>query len=214
MKDLNYYLSLPYVATIRPDEEVGFVARIEDLPGCSADGTNRAEALERLDDLKRAWIEDALEAGHLVPEPALEEDLPSGKWLQRVPKSLHRKLSNAARKDGVSLNSLVCTILAEALGSKAARELPPGEFALGRVDASPAVGFAGATEFCSYADSAWAEDNLISAQIVTNHTCSQYYQPLGLAQRLHLLVAKFPKNSKKNLKVFHDQEEVGEFRKA
>lgn len=212
MKDLNYYLALPYVATIRPDEEGGFVARFEDLPGCSADGATAAEALERLDDLKRDWIEDALEAGHPVPEPALEEDLPSGKWVQRVPRSLHRKLSRAAKKDGVSLNALVCTVLAEAVGSKAASESSskPAVLAPAQVSAAESRWSGG----CYEVDSGWIDICVDRSVIVTNHSCSESVPNLGLADRLHLLGNKFPGNSRKNFKVFYDQEKIGEFRKA
>ena len=46
----------------------------------------------------------------------LPEDLPSGKWLQRVPRTLHLKLSALAKREGISLNQLVVSILAEAVG--------------------------------------------------------------------------------------------------
>src|SRR4030042_3075706 len=40
----------------------------------------------------------------------------SGKWVQRVPKSLHAKLAAKAEKEGVSLNTLVVSLIAEGLG--------------------------------------------------------------------------------------------------
>ena len=45
----------------------------------------------------------------------------SGKFNTRVPKSLHRKLVEAAERDGVSLNQWINTALAEAVGEAAAR---------------------------------------------------------------------------------------------
>lgn len=42
----------------------------------------------------------------------------SGQWRQRVPKSLHTRLVERARREGVSLNSLVATLLAEGIGRK------------------------------------------------------------------------------------------------
>lgn len=57
--------------------------------------------MDNLDEAKQAWIEDALESGDVVPEPAREEELPSGKWLQRVPRSLHKKLPDLAKKEQV-----------------------------------------------------------------------------------------------------------------
>ncbi len=116
MKDLNYYLRLPYTVILRPDEQGDLVARIDELPGCSAHGKSPAEALEALEEAKGLWITDCIEAGDTVPEPAKEEALPSGKWVQRVPRSLHRKLAGLAKREGVSLNHLVTSILAEAVG--------------------------------------------------------------------------------------------------
>ena len=45
-----------------------------------------------------------------------DDDLPSGKWVQRVPRSLHKRLVEVAKKEGVSLNSLVQTYLGMAVG--------------------------------------------------------------------------------------------------
>ena len=63
------------------------------------------------------WIAAAEEMGRAVPEPGAEQKY-SGKWLQRVPKSLHRRLSIAAKNEGVSLNSLATSLLAEGLGRR------------------------------------------------------------------------------------------------
>src|SRR5579863_1435636 len=119
-KDLKYYLGLPYTVVVRRDEEGDFVARVDELPGCAAHGKSAAEALRNLEEAKELWIAESLDAGQSVPEPAAEEALPSGKWVQRVPRSLHRKLTALARREGVSLNQLVSTILSEAVGAKTA----------------------------------------------------------------------------------------------
>ena len=49
------------------------------------------------------WIETKLENGFEVPKP-LEENNYSGKFVLRIPKTLHKKLALAAEKEGVSLN--------------------------------------------------------------------------------------------------------------
>jgi len=116
MRDIKYYLSLPYTVTLLPDEQGDIVARIEELPGCSAHGGTPHEALDNLEEAKRLWIEDCLESNETVPAPVAREQLPSGKWLQRVPRTLHRKLIAAARRERVSLNQLVTSILSEAVG--------------------------------------------------------------------------------------------------
>jgi predicted RNase H-like HicB family nuclease len=121
-KNLEYYLSLPYTIMLRwdGDDEI-FVAHVDELPGCSAHGATEATAISNLRDNMQVWIEDCLEAGDPIPEPAQEIELPSGKWLQRVPRSLHSKLIRLAKKEGVSLNQLVSSALAEAVGMKSRR---------------------------------------------------------------------------------------------
>ena len=42
-----------------------------------------------------------------------------GQWRQRVPRSLHEKLKIRAAQEGVSLNALVTSVLAEAVGKRA-----------------------------------------------------------------------------------------------
>ncbi|MCK4226106.1 toxin-antitoxin system HicB family antitoxin, partial [candidate division WOR-3 bacterium] len=46
------------------------------------------------------------------PLPKVMEEY-SGKFVLRVPKSLHGKLSNLAEKEGVSLNQMVVSLLSE-----------------------------------------------------------------------------------------------------
>ena len=108
---------------MRRDDEGDLVAKIDELPGCSAHGATPAEALENLAEAQQLWIEDCIEAGQPVPEPEAEEEtLPSGKWLQRVPRSLHQKLVQLARRENVSLNQLVTSMLSEAIGTKSYKE--------------------------------------------------------------------------------------------
>lgn len=121
MKDAKYYLSLPYTAVVRRDEDGDYVARIDELPGCATHGKSPKEAMQNLEEVKRAWIEDCLNEGDPIPEPATRDVLPSGKWLQRVPKTLHRDLIRLAQRENVSLNQLVTSVLSEASGARKAK---------------------------------------------------------------------------------------------
>ena len=58
-------------------------------------------------------------AGHPVPASTAGKQA-SGKFVARVPKSVHAKLSSRAKGEGVSLNTLVVSLLAEGLGKKSA----------------------------------------------------------------------------------------------
>lgn len=118
-KDLEYYLSLPYRIEIYPDDG-GYTAAIPDLPGCLTCGDSREEVLELIEDAKAGWLELALEDGHPIPEPAPAFEDYDGRFRVHSPRSLHRKLAEQARREGVSLNEFVNAVLAEAVGRKAA----------------------------------------------------------------------------------------------
>jgi antitoxin HicB len=71
-KTLEYYLSLPYPIVLIPDEDGFWFAEIPLLKGCMTQGSSREEALEMLDEAKRAWLEVSLERAHKIAEPEPE----------------------------------------------------------------------------------------------------------------------------------------------
>src|ERR1700722_7265538 len=188
MKDLNYYLGLPYTVSFHPDEEGEIRARVEELPGCEADGPTVPEALENLEELKKAWIEDAIQSGQSVPEPVAEEELPSGKWVQRVPRSLHLKLSRAAKSEGVSLNSFVTSLLAEAVGSRIAAPVEAVQHlttkAAGREMA----------DAWDQVNPGWADEPPFGEAVVAFHECRQNQPRMALAEALQLILTGHPKS--------------------
>jgi antitoxin HicB len=114
-KNLDYYLRLPYTRELIPEPEGGWFVRVKELPGCMSQGDSPDEALQMIQEALRAWLEVELENGTAIPEPRADEEF-SGKFVVRVPKSLHRKLSDSAEQEGVSLNQFINTALAEAVG--------------------------------------------------------------------------------------------------
>ena len=105
-KDLEYYMSLPYnlVVQHRSDEDgEHYVSRVLELDGCHSDGTTKAEALENLQEAMEGYLEVKLEYGDTIPEPVYADGF-NGKFLLRLPKTLHQRLSFEAKKEGVSLN--------------------------------------------------------------------------------------------------------------
>jgi len=90
-------------------------AEIAELPGCMTQGDSAAEAVEMIQDAMAGWIEIALEDGNPVPEPR-PMDTYSGKFVVRVPHSLHRDLVRAAEREGVSLNQFALVALVRAVG--------------------------------------------------------------------------------------------------
>ena len=51
------------------EEDASFIAEVPELPGCAADGTTRAEALENAQVIIDEWIETARDLGRPIPEP-------------------------------------------------------------------------------------------------------------------------------------------------
>ena len=105
-KDLIYYMSLPYSKIVRfYVDESGqyYVSQVLELDGCTSTGDTEAEALEGLRESMECYLEAKLEHGDPIPEPVQEEGF-SGKFLVRIPKSLHRRLSLESQKEGISLN--------------------------------------------------------------------------------------------------------------
>ena len=109
------YLGLPYTRELIPEPEGGWFVRIKELPGCMSQGDTPAEALAMIEDAMAGWLESALAHGQVIPEPRHDVDY-SGKFVVRVPKSMHRRLAEAAKADGVSLNQWIVAGLASALG--------------------------------------------------------------------------------------------------
>ncbi|TET42987.1 MAG: type II toxin-antitoxin system HicB family antitoxin, partial [Dehalococcoidia bacterium] len=110
-KDLDFYQNLHYPVTIHADPDGGFVAEIEELPGCMTQGETLSEVFEAIEDARRGWIQVAYENGQAIPLPREIEEY-SGKILIRIPKNLHRTLARVAKQEGVSLNQYIASLLA------------------------------------------------------------------------------------------------------
>ena len=109
-----------YPATIQPLSEKdggGYLVSFPDLPGCIADGATPEEALHQAEDAMIAWMKTATEFGDTIPSPSSpgRPSSYSGQWRMRAPKSLHAALASRAKEEGVSLNTLTITLLAEGL---------------------------------------------------------------------------------------------------
>ena len=72
-KNIDYYMSLPYTIELTPDEDGFWFAQIPLLDGCMTNGENQMDALEMVEDAKRAWLTTALEIGIAIPEPEPEK---------------------------------------------------------------------------------------------------------------------------------------------
>lgn len=118
---VDEYLNKPYTIRVvhdRDDEgHEGFVASVEELPGVLTQGDSIEEAVAQIRNAMVGWISVALEDGLEIPEPR-DPNAYSGRFLLRVPKSLHAELARQAELEGVSLNTYVMAALAQAAGRR------------------------------------------------------------------------------------------------
>lgn len=118
MKNKSQYIDYPFtIRHLSKNEGGGYLIEYPDLPGCMSDGETIDEAIENGKDAVACWIAAAKKAKRHIPFPG-DFEKQSGKWVQRVPKSIHLQLVEKAEEEGVSLNTLVVSILAKALGKK------------------------------------------------------------------------------------------------
>ena len=82
----------------------GFLVTFPDLPGCMADGETILEAITNAMDAEASRLATARAFGaHL---PAVSQSY-SGKWVQRVPRSVDSRLASLAKREGGGIHSLV-----------------------------------------------------------------------------------------------------------
>lgn len=115
---VEQYLELPYTIEVTKDENdaySGWFARVVELPGCMTQADTFEELSDMIDDAMKAWIESAVEDGERIPLPRSVEDY-SGRFVVRIPKSLHRELVEMAEREGVSLNTFVNVALGKTVG--------------------------------------------------------------------------------------------------
>jgi len=109
-----------YPFEIRPlseEEGGGYLISYPDFSECLSDGETVEEAITNGHDALAATIA-ALEARDFpVPAPN-SGGVASGKFVARVPKTIHAQLATRAKSEGVSLNTLVLTFIAEGLGRR------------------------------------------------------------------------------------------------
>jgi predicted RNase H-like HicB family nuclease len=100
------YLNLPYhivVQHITDESGSYYFATVREFEGCMSHGDTCEEAFQNIQEAMEGWIETKLENGFPVPEP-IDESQYSGKFVLRLPKTLHARLAMEAEKEGVSLN--------------------------------------------------------------------------------------------------------------
>jgi antitoxin HicB len=129
---LERYLELPYHIDVRSEQDGDrswWKASVEELPGCASRGETPDDAVARLRPEMESWLAAAIAEDREIPVPGGEPGGTSratrgysGRFLVRMPKSLHEQLALAAERDHISLNRLVTDALAASIGQSESAE--------------------------------------------------------------------------------------------
>jgi antitoxin HicB len=121
MRNLDDY---PFeVRPLTESEGGGYLITYPDFNVCMSDGKTVEEAVTNGRDALHETIAALKAEGHPVPEPN-SGGTASGRFVTRVPKSMHAALTARAKSEGVSLNSLVMTLIAQGIGRETRRAAP------------------------------------------------------------------------------------------
>lgn len=115
-KTPDEYLKEPYGRLLLRDSPDMFSAEIPEFPGCFAQGATANEAYQNLEEAAKSWIEVSLAEGHEIPPPMASHGY-SGRYLLRLPRSLHRLAAIKAARDSMSLNQGITNAIAAWVGA-------------------------------------------------------------------------------------------------
>lgn len=95
-----------------------FSGTVAELPDVEVFEDSYSDAYDQILEVIAALKETADESNHSFPNPTVAMDEFSGRVTLRLTKSLHKKSALIADREGVSLNQLFVTFIAEAVGEK------------------------------------------------------------------------------------------------
>lgn len=113
-KQLHYRMLVEW-----SDEDRVFVARAPAFSFVAAHGDSEVDAIRELQTAIELAVESLRKARRPVPPPESATEF-SGQVRLRMPASFHRMLSSMAEFEGISLNTLMVELLAEAAGWRSA----------------------------------------------------------------------------------------------
>ena len=115
-KNLSYYMGLNYKIEVMKDiDEGGYTLSCPELKGCFTCADTLQQGFEMIEDAKKSWFLACIENGLSIPEPSSLKDY-SGQFKLRIPKSLHKKLAEHSKQEGISMNQYCLYLLSNRSG--------------------------------------------------------------------------------------------------
>lgn len=107
---LSEYMELPYCMEIVPDkEEGGMLLHFRNYQDALPVGALELAA-SNAEDAKWVWFLAAMEEDQEIPRPDGLDNY-SGQFKLRIPKSLHKQLSEQSKREGISMNQYCLYLL-------------------------------------------------------------------------------------------------------
>ncbi len=117
-EDIIKILGYSYVVQQLPDDEEGgynlFIPVLGKL-SCRAYGDTFEEAYSNLCDVLAYFVQEYKDKGIELPkeqdDESIEEEIFSGRTVLRMPKDMHKQLAVSAKRNGISLNTYLVSLL-------------------------------------------------------------------------------------------------------
>lgn len=103
---------------VAEDGSTYWTATFPSVPECIGGGDTPEEAMNEARENLEVYIEFLEEEGKKIPQEDYKSDY-SGKIALRLPKSTHRRVSEMADSEGVSINTLLVSAIENYIGLKA-----------------------------------------------------------------------------------------------
>jgi predicted RNase H-like HicB family nuclease len=94
------------------EEDGGYIATCPDFPGLSAFGESPEEAIQQASSALEGFVETLAKDDTPLPEPTVVPEF-SGQLRLRLPRNLHKELTERARLENMSLNSYIVHLLSD-----------------------------------------------------------------------------------------------------
>ena len=102
-----------YPVEVQEEEDGSWTVLVPDLPGCVSAADTIGDAIELIGDAIDSWMAAATYEARPIPTPTPSSDEYSGRFVVRLPRSLHRAAAKRASREGVSLNTYCVAAITE-----------------------------------------------------------------------------------------------------